>query len=149
MFTLQTSFKQLLLGGGGGGGKIRCYCDCDCEVTVKRKEENSLDFCPNYVQEFGLPSNFVCSISCLLVEFPCVFLKVLKWRMLLAHSLYLIRISAVILVSDIYKLIQECLVYSYVFDLQVENGNYFYFMCGGHNHSYLIPEEHFVVNFLV
>ncbi len=24
------------------------------EVTVKVKEENSLDFCPNYAQEFGL-----------------------------------------------------------------------------------------------
>jgi hypothetical protein len=36
MFTLQTSFKPLLLGGGGGGYS---------------KEENSQD---NYVQEFGL-----------------------------------------------------------------------------------------------
>jgi hypothetical protein len=32
---------------------------------VNSKEENSLDFCPNYVQEFGLPSNFVYSFSCI------------------------------------------------------------------------------------
>jgi hypothetical protein len=48
MLTLQNSFNPLLL-GGGGGRKIRM------EVTVNKKEENSYyDFCPNYVQEFGL-----------------------------------------------------------------------------------------------
>jgi hypothetical protein len=41
MFTIQTSFKPLLLKGGGG----------EIEVTVNSKEENS---CPNYVREFGL-----------------------------------------------------------------------------------------------
>jgi hypothetical protein len=41
IFTLQTSFKPILLEGGGGG-------------LVDSKEENSQDFCPNYVQEFGL-----------------------------------------------------------------------------------------------
>ncbi len=46
MFTLQTSFKPLLLKRGGGGPLV--------EVTVNSKEESSEDFCPNYVQEFGL-----------------------------------------------------------------------------------------------
>ncbi len=41
MFTLQTTFTQ-----GRGGGYA--------EVTVNSKEENYLDFWPNYVQEFGL-----------------------------------------------------------------------------------------------
>ncbi len=41
MLTLQTSFKLLLLGGL-------------VEVTVNSKEENSLDCCSNYVEEFGL-----------------------------------------------------------------------------------------------
>ncbi len=50
MFTLQTSSKPLLQGGGGvklllGG------------VTVNCKEENSLDFYPNCVQEFGLSTS--------------------------------------------------------------------------------------------
>jgi hypothetical protein len=48
-FTLQTSFKPLLLGGGGGGGFNPLV-----EVTVNSKEENSKDFCPNYVKEFDL-----------------------------------------------------------------------------------------------
>ncbi len=38
MFTLQTSFKVKRL----------------IEAAVNSKEENSSDFCPNYVQEFGL-----------------------------------------------------------------------------------------------
>jgi hypothetical protein len=42
MFTLQTSFKLLLLKEGGGGGEV----NPSVEVTE--------DFCPNYVQEFGL-----------------------------------------------------------------------------------------------
>jgi hypothetical protein len=46
MFTLQTSFKPLLLKG--------CDQDSLVEVTVNSKEENSEDFCPYYVQEFGL-----------------------------------------------------------------------------------------------
>jgi hypothetical protein len=45
MFTLQTNFKPLLL--EGGGGEL-------IEVTVNSKEENSEDFRPNYVQEFGV-----------------------------------------------------------------------------------------------
>jgi hypothetical protein len=36
MFTLQTSFTPLVIGGGGGGSKIPLV-----EVTVKSKEENS------------------------------------------------------------------------------------------------------------
>ncbi len=48
MFTLQTSFKPLLLGGGGGIVKSVV------EMTVNSKEENSEDFCTNYNQEFGL-----------------------------------------------------------------------------------------------
>jgi hypothetical protein len=48
ILTLQTSFKPLLLGGGGGG------LNPLVEVTVNSKEENSEDFCFNYVQEFGL-----------------------------------------------------------------------------------------------
>jgi hypothetical protein len=47
----QTTFAQ---GGGGvweGGGLNQLV-----EVTVNSKEENSSDFCPNYVLEFGLRS---------------------------------------------------------------------------------------------
>ncbi len=44
MFTLQASFKPLLLKRGGGSKNPLV------EVTVNSKE----DFCPNYVQEFGL-----------------------------------------------------------------------------------------------
>jgi hypothetical protein len=40
--------------GGGGGGGVKSVC----KVTVNSKEENSLDFCRNYVQEFGLWSYF-------------------------------------------------------------------------------------------
>jgi hypothetical protein len=57
MFTLQSSFKPLLLGGGavGGGGVENRLAEVS-QVTVNSKEENSQDFCdcPNYVQEFGL-----------------------------------------------------------------------------------------------
>jgi hypothetical protein len=42
----------LLLKGGGGGNPL-------AEMTVKSKEENSEDFCPNYVQEFGLCTLFL------------------------------------------------------------------------------------------
>jgi hypothetical protein len=42
----QTTFAQEG-GEGGGWSKIR-------KETVSSKEENSQDFCPNYVQEFGL-----------------------------------------------------------------------------------------------
>ncbi len=49
-FTLQTSFKPLLLRAGGGGGRQTAVV----EVTVNSKGENSEDFCPNYVQEFDL-----------------------------------------------------------------------------------------------
>ncbi len=49
MFTLQTSFKPLLLKWGGGVNTV-------VEETVNSKEENSNDFCPSYVQEFGLSS---------------------------------------------------------------------------------------------
>ncbi len=48
MFTLQTSFKPLLLGGGGGGYNPLV------EATVNSKEKNHSDFGHNYVQEFGL-----------------------------------------------------------------------------------------------
>ncbi len=47
MFTLQTSFKPLLLKGGG-------RVNPSVEVTVNSKEENSEDFCTNYVQGFRL-----------------------------------------------------------------------------------------------
>ncbi len=41
---------RLLLGGWGvGGGGVKTLV----EVTLN-KEKNSSDFCPNYVQEFGL-----------------------------------------------------------------------------------------------
>jgi hypothetical protein len=52
MFTLQTSFKPLLLRGGG----VKSVSS----VIVNSKEENSEDFCPNDDQEFGLwgPQNF-------------------------------------------------------------------------------------------
>jgi hypothetical protein len=33
-----------------GGGEVKLLV----EVTVNSKEENSENFCPNYVQEFGL-----------------------------------------------------------------------------------------------
>jgi hypothetical protein len=46
MVTLQTSFKLHLLTGRGVIYVV--------EVTVNSKEENSLGFCPNYVQQFGL-----------------------------------------------------------------------------------------------
>ena len=41
----QTTFDR----GAGGGGRVRL-----AEVTANSKEENSEDFCPNYVQELGL-----------------------------------------------------------------------------------------------
>ncbi len=47
VFTLQTSFNPLLLRGGGEYNQL-------VEVTVNGREENSSDFCPNYVQEFGV-----------------------------------------------------------------------------------------------
>ncbi len=49
MLILQTTFKPLLLKGVGGGGVKSVSI-----VTVNSKEENSEDFCPNYVGEFGL-----------------------------------------------------------------------------------------------
>ncbi len=50
MFTLQTSFKPLLL---KGGERVK-FVGRRLEVTVNRKVEN---FCPKYVQEFGLCSS--------------------------------------------------------------------------------------------
>ncbi len=50
MFTIQTSFLLFVKGRGGDGG-VKLL------VEVNSKDENSerlLDFCPNYVQEFGL-----------------------------------------------------------------------------------------------
>jgi hypothetical protein len=61
MFTLQTSFNSLLL--RGQGGKI---LKCEVDVTVNSKDENSEDFCPNYVHEFGL----CCPIEQLLALLP-------------------------------------------------------------------------------
>ncbi len=58
MLILQTSFKPLLL-GEGGGGRVNPLV----EVTVNSKEENSQDFCPNYVQEFDLSVAFMISFS--------------------------------------------------------------------------------------
>jgi hypothetical protein len=46
MFSLETSFNPLLF----KGGRNRIHI----EVTVHCKEGDSTDFCPNYVQEFGL-----------------------------------------------------------------------------------------------
>ncbi len=43
MFKLNTSFKPLWSGGGG-----------EVIMITNSKEENSDDFCPTYVQEFGL-----------------------------------------------------------------------------------------------
>jgi hypothetical protein len=43
MYTIQTSFKPLLLKGGGGGGELNPLV----EVTVKSKVEIFKDFCPN------------------------------------------------------------------------------------------------------
>jgi hypothetical protein len=54
MFTLQTSFKPLLL------ERIRLV-----EVTVNSNEENSSDFCSSYVQEFGLSSTCTVMFQCL------------------------------------------------------------------------------------
>ncbi len=54
MFTLQTSFKPLLHKGGQ---------KTVVEVTVNSKEENFEDFCPNYVQEFGLRTGCLENIS--------------------------------------------------------------------------------------
>jgi hypothetical protein len=45
MFTKPVS---MLRGGGGGGGGVKTLL----EAMVNSKEEK--DFCPNYVQEFGL-----------------------------------------------------------------------------------------------
>ncbi len=52
MFTLYASFKPFLLKGGRGGVQSVVI------VTVNSKEENSYDFCPNYVKEFGLWIDF-------------------------------------------------------------------------------------------
>ncbi len=46
-FTLQTSSKSLLPKGWGEQNPL-------VDVTANSKEENSYDFCPKYVQEFGL-----------------------------------------------------------------------------------------------
>ncbi len=51
IFTLQTSFKPLLLKGVGGGGRGGVKSKISIEVTVKSKEE---DFWANYAQEFGI-----------------------------------------------------------------------------------------------
>ncbi len=53
-FTLQTSFKPLLI---TGGKKVKYVSRGVSQVTVNSTEENSEDFCPNYVQEFGLSCN--------------------------------------------------------------------------------------------
>jgi hypothetical protein len=47
MFTLETSFKPLLFKLGRGVKSV-------VGMNVNSKEENSEDFCPNHVQEFGL-----------------------------------------------------------------------------------------------
>ncbi len=56
MLTLQTSFKTTFARG-----------DSFAEVTVNSNEENSYDFCPYYVQDFGLckkkSSRYVCMYS--------------------------------------------------------------------------------------
>jgi|LakMenE01Jun11ns_1017448.scaffolds.fasta_scaffold9453850_1 hypothetical protein len=56
MFTLQTSFKPLLL-KGDKGEYVKYVTRGVSPVTVNSTEENSEDFCPNYVQEFGLSCN--------------------------------------------------------------------------------------------
>jgi hypothetical protein len=48
----QTSFAQ-----GGGGGVVVKSKNLLADVTVNIKKENSQDFCPNIVQEFGLRQN--------------------------------------------------------------------------------------------
>ncbi len=48
MLTLQTSFQTTFAQGGAGEYNPLV------EMTVNSKEENCQDFCPNYVQEFGL-----------------------------------------------------------------------------------------------
>jgi hypothetical protein len=68
MFTLQTSFKPLLLNGGGGGGYNLLV-----KVTVNSKEENSSDFCPNNVQEFGLSALFIYVHMCINWSGHCPF----------------------------------------------------------------------------
>ncbi len=45
---ITNQFKPLLLKRVGGLKSV------SIEVTVSSKEENSSDYCPNYVQEFGL-----------------------------------------------------------------------------------------------
>ncbi len=49
-FILPNQFQTTFVRGGGGG-------DPFVEVTLNSKEENSEDFCPNYVHEFGLCIN--------------------------------------------------------------------------------------------
>ncbi len=46
---------------------IATLCVYSEEVTVNSKEENSQDFCPNYVQEFGLWQKF-CSLLPLITQ---------------------------------------------------------------------------------
>jgi hypothetical protein len=48
VFTITNQFQTPLAQGGGGGVKNRLV-----QVTVNSNEENSYDFCPNNVQEFG------------------------------------------------------------------------------------------------
>ncbi len=49
MFYLANQFQPTFARGGGRGGN-----NSFVGVTANSKEENSQDFCPNYVQEFGL-----------------------------------------------------------------------------------------------
>jgi hypothetical protein len=45
---IANKFQPTFAAGGGGGQNTLV------EVNVNSKEEKSEDFCPNYVQEFGL-----------------------------------------------------------------------------------------------
>jgi hypothetical protein len=67
IFTLETSFKPLLFKWGRGVKSV-------VGVTVNSKEENSEDFCPNHVQEFGLWTlTQAVNISLvLLTDGPCI-----------------------------------------------------------------------------
>ncbi len=65
---ITNQFQTIFAGGvgGGRGGGLNLFV----EVTANSKEKN-LDFCPNYVQEFGLRSRIEYSSGYSSIRYRC------------------------------------------------------------------------------